>query len=65
VVALIDGPGAGAGSGGLVSGAGAAASLLGRSCGLDVVQWVHQLSGPVRQLLQGAEALRAEHGMFP
>jgi hypothetical protein len=62
VVALIDGPGAGVGARGVVSRAGAAASLLGRSCGLDVVQWVHQLSGPALQVLRDAETLRIEQG---
>lgn len=64
VVALIDGPGS-MGRGGtqaVVAGAGAAASLLGRSCGLDVVQWVPALSGPAREVLLAAEGLRQAQG---
>lgn len=64
VVALIDGPGS-MGRGGtqaVVANAGAAASLLGRSCGLDVVQWVPALSGPAREVLLAAEGLRRAQG---
>jgi hypothetical protein len=64
VVALIDGPGS-MGRGGtqaVVAGTGAAASLLGRSCGLDVVQWVPALSGPAREVLLAAEGLRRAQG---
>jgi hypothetical protein len=62
VVALIDGPGAGQGDRAVVAGAGAAASMLGQSCGLDVVQWVPQLSGPAKTLLLQAEDFRKHQG---
>ena len=62
MVRLIDGPQAAAATAAAGT-AAAAASLLGRSCGLDVVQWVPQLSVPARKALLQAEQLRRATGM--
>lgn len=61
VVRVIDGPAVGPDQL-VVRGAAAAASMLGRSCGLDVVQWVPQLSTPAKAVLMAADELRQSQG---
>lgn len=61
VVRVIDGPAVGPDQL-VVRGAAAAASMLGRSCGLDVVQWVPQLSTPAKAVLLAADELRQSQG---